>query len=139
MRLLFIFSLFLISFSSFSQSKGIFVTNEELLKFAQNNVEKQKYYNLSLNLTAQRDSLENMNSILELNLQLKDSIINQKNVVINNTEKTSRLIEQESNSKDIAIEELRVENKKQKRKLNFWRIFTPTTVTIVSIIPILIK
>ena len=124
---------------SHAQVNSISFTKIEVEQLAKQNLERKKC--LELNDINERyiDSLNFKANLLEEQLKLKDTTIENFKSIVNNYEHIDSLrVIQASNLLE-NNDDQRKTIKKQNRKLNFWRIFTPVTITIVAIGSLLIN
>jgi hypothetical protein len=124
---------------SYAQVNSVSFTPVEVEQLAKQNLERKKC--LELNDINERyiDSLNLKMNLLEQQLKLKDTTIGNFKSIVNNYDQIDSLrVKQASNLLDDNEDQKRT-IKKQNRKLNFWRIFTPVTITIVAIGSIFIK
>ena len=114
-------------------------TQEEVETLAKHNLERKKCLELNEINEREIDSLHLKVNLLEQQIELKDTTISNFESLVVNYEKVDSLrLEQNK----VLIEESDEQKKiikKQKRRLNFWRIFTPVSVTAVVIGSIFIK
>ena len=114
-------------------------TPAEVEQLAKQNLERKKCLELNVLNEREIDSLNLKVNMLEQQSALKDSTIgNFKSLVKDYDHIDSLRVEQASNLLK-NNEDQRNTIKKQNRKLNFWRIFTPVTVTAVAIASIFLK
>jgi hypothetical protein len=114
-------------------------TPEELRQLAEQNLERKECLEVNQILEKEIDSLQLKQELMQGQMDLKDStIVNLKDVVKNYGQIEDLYISQ----KEDLIEENKEKEKvikKQNRRLNFWRIFTPVTVTGVAIVGLFVK
>jgi len=114
-------------------------TKDELRQLADQNLQRKECLELNEILNQEIDSLLLKQDLMRGQLDLKDStIVNLKDVVKNYGQIEDLYMSQKE---DLIEENKEKENviKKQNRRLNFWRIFTPVTVTGIAIVGLILK
>lgn len=114
-------------------------TPEEVQRIAKHNLERKECIELREIDKQHIDSLNLKVNLLESKIYLKDTTINNFRSVVSNYEKIDNLRVEQNKELIKASDEQKEVIKKQNRKLNFWRIFTPVTVTAVTLGNIFIK
>jgi hypothetical protein len=114
-------------------------TPEEVTQLAKYNLERKKCLELNKLNQQEIDSLILKVKLVEQQSALKDSTINNFQSLIENYDHIDSLRVEQSNNLLEQNQDQRKLIKKQKRRLNFWRIFTPVTVTGIAILTIFIK
>ena len=122
-----------IIFRGTSVYSQVIFTEAELIKIAEHNLSRKKCEALNVSLNSEIDSMNLKTSILGFQLQLKDStIISYKTIVQNYKTIDTIRVEEKKLLTDLNKDQQKT-IKKQNRRLNFWRIFTPVTVTAAAI------
>jgi len=109
-------------------------TQNEVRQLAEQNIERKQCLELNVVLNDEIDTLHYTLGLFRTQVTLKDSIITNYNGLIKNYEGINAI-------RQIQIEEAVNRNsdnevtiKKQNRRLNFWRIFTPITISATVVI-----
>lgn len=109
-------------------------TPDEVRQLAEQNIERKQCLELNVVLNEEIDTLHYTLGLFRSQVTLKDSIITNYNGLIKNYEGINAI-------RQIQIEEAVNRNsdnekiiKKQNRRLNFWRIFTPITISATVVL-----
>jgi len=118
-------------------SQTIPITETELLKFAEHNLERKACLELNEINENQIDSLIQKNQLLHDQIDLKIANITDYQLIVKDL-RDINVIRVVQIAEYIEQSELdRKTIKKQNRRLNFWRIFTPCVVTGVAVIALI--
>lgn len=114
-------------------------TQSELEQLATNNLERKKCLEISQIQQQEIDSLHLKVNLLEQSNEIKDSTIsNFRHLVANYNQIEAIRIEQASKLIDENTEQKKI-IRKQGRRLTFWRIVTPVSISAIALVAILVK
>jgi hypothetical protein len=123
-----------------SQAYGqITFTESELLQLAEQNLERKQCLELRSLDKMEIDSLSHKCTLLSDQIAIQDSMINNYSLIVNNFKRIEGVQQEQIRILKEDLEENKKIIKKQNRKLTFWRIFTPSAVTGIAVLSILIK
>lgn len=128
----------LLSFNSTAQGT-VRVTQAEMERFAQNNLERKQCLENQLINEQHIDSLELTVNYQKDLIALKDSTIKNYEHLESNYLKIDSMRVGQKNELKSVIKDQKKTIDKQNRRLNFWRIFTPSAITGVTILTLILK
>ena len=136
-----IFIAFILGISNCSASLAqevVTFTPSEVEILAKHNIQRKECLELNAISLQQIDSLNLKVNLLEQQSEIKNTTIINFRSVVSNYEKVD-LLRIEQNKELLKTTEQNTKTiKKQNRRLNFWRIFTPITVTATAILGLLL-
>lgn len=137
--LAFLLAFMILKSCSVAYAQPVTFTQQELEQLATNNLERKKCLETSQIKQQEIDSLNLKVKLLEQSNTIKDSTIsNFKHLVANYDKIEAIRIEQASSLKEENKEQKKV-IRKQGRRLTFWRIITPISISTISLVAILVK
>ena len=135
-----ILTTFIILLVTCSSTYGqITFTPAELNQLAKNNLERKRCQELNKVLRSEIDTLNLKVKILNQQVELKDTTISNLFSITESFSRIEKIRKNQTLEQSNRIKEDAITIKKQNRKLNFWRIFTPVTVTAIAIGSIFLK
>jgi predicted RNase H-like nuclease (RuvC/YqgF family) len=114
-------------------------TEQELLQLAEQNLQRKECQELNEVLTNENDTLRYKCDALKKQIQFLDSTITFYNNIDHNQKRIINIQETQIQDLKKASDQNKETIKDQNRKLNFWRIFTPISITAVAILSIFVK
>ena len=121
-------------FRSFGVVGQVTFTHNELIQLADQNLERLQCKDLLVTFKNENDSLYSIIGLQNNSIILRDSIIqNLEKVSIDRSKITSSLLET-NKALNSQIKSVNLDLKRSKRKLVFWRIFTPVSISAISIL-----
>ena len=121
-------------FRSFGVVGQVTFTHNELIQLADQNLERLQCKDLLVTFKNENDSLYSIIGLQNKSIILRDSIINNlEKISIDRSKITASLLET-NKALNSQIKSVNLDLKRSKRKLVFWRIFTPVSISAISIL-----
>ena len=114
-------------------------SEDELLQLADHNLQRKECQELKKVLTNENDTLKYKCVALQKQIEFLDSSITYYNIIDYNQKRIIDIQENQIQDLKKASDQNKETIKDQNRKLNFWRIFTPISITAVSVLSIFVK
>lgn len=122
-----------------SEAKAqVIFTEAELMQIAKHNLERKECLKLQEQHLRDIDTLNLKVDILTNQGALKDSLLSNQATMLNNYEQIDKLQNKAINTLETERDDTKRLVKKLNRRLTFWRIFTPITVTATAILGLLL-